>query len=177
MTTQNQSNGKVSMLREQFSGASHNFLTMLDGITDEALHAQPGGTANSIAAIVGHVVTAVDRITNGMLKQSAPLGVMQPTGLSEEAPSGADMYNWYDWGTRVRVDLPVTTGFAKAVFANVDAYLEPMTDSDLDAELQTQVGPQSLFWMLNNVVLSNITQHTGEISALKGLQGLKGYSV
>ena len=139
------------------------------------LHNQPGGTANSIAATIGHVVANLDGAVNGFLRQSAPVMAMTPTGLSEMPPSGDQLFNWREWGQRVRVDLPVTTAYAKAVFQSFDDYLASLDDEGLQRKIPTQAGESTVEWMLSTVVLGNIQQHGGEISALKGLHGLKGY--
>ena len=63
-------------------------------------------------------------------------------------------------------------------FAKTDAYLGSLTDADLERELDLTAmgfGKLSLGALLGTAVLANTFAHTGEISALKGIQGSKGY--
>ncbi len=168
---------KISVLQAQVTYFGQNFQEMIAALPPEVLHDQPAGKANSIAATIGHVLTAVDAVVNGMLKQSQPLFIAMPTGLSELPPSGEELFSWYNWGTQVTIDLDAAQTYAQAVIQSVIDYLDTLSDDDLETTIQTPVGPNSLFDMINVVVLGNLTQHAGEIAALKGLQGLKGYSI
>ena len=86
-------------------------------------------------------------------------------------------FNWHEWGTRLRINGGELHEYAEAVFASTDEYLAGLTDSDLEQKLETKtaVGERTVFDMLNGAVLFNIAWHTGEIAALKGQKGLKGY--
>lgn len=56
--------------------------------------------------------------------------------------------------------------------------LAGLNDADLDRKVDLPFagfGPQSLGWIVSNVALGHLHNHTGEISALKGVQGGKGY--
>ena len=123
-------------------------------------------------------------IINGMLQQQAPLSATSHAdkmGLSEPMPMpGAP--DWSDsyaaWTRRVQVDLSALRAYAEAVYAATDAYLASLSDSDLERELDLTAvgfGKQKIGWMLNLLVLNRIGTETGEISALKGIQGAKGY--
>ena len=57
----------------------------------------------------------------------------------------------------------------------MDAYLASIKDSNLSRKIKLPFGEQSLEWILNNVIVGHVHEFTGEISCLKGLQGLKGY--
>ncbi|MCB0090879.1 MAG: hypothetical protein KDE54_23450, partial [Caldilineaceae bacterium] len=59
-------------------------------------------------------------------------------------------------------------------FAAVDDYLSTLNDSDLAREIELPFGKFSVGWVFN-IMLMNTYCHTGEISTIKGLQGLKGY--
>ena len=170
-------NGKVSMLREQIKRAGKTLHQTMEGVTSEVAHKNPGGTANSIAATVAHVVTSTDGIINAMLKGETPLGMSMPSGLSAPPPMGDDLFNWYDWGQALTVDLPVFQDYAMKVFESTDAYLSSLTDADLERSVPSPTGGEMQVFDLLNIALSNISWHTGELAALKGIQGLKGYNV
>lgn len=69
--------------------------------------------------------------------------------------------------------------YADAVFANMDAYLGSLSESDLDSEIDLTamgMGKMPLAVFLTRMLLGNTYAHTGEISTLKGLLGVKGYA-
>lgn len=169
---------KVDLLKEQIERSAETFQHLIAELPDDVLHSQPGGVANSIAATIGHVTTAMDGVINAMLQQETPLFVTMPTGLSEMPPGGDEFFNWHAWGTRVRLDLPVALAYADAVFASSSAYLDTISDADLDRTVESPAsGDVTTLFMLSTVVLGNIANHAGEIAALKGIHGLRGYAV
>lgn len=70
-------------------------------------------------------------------------------------------------------------GYGRKVFENTEAFLTSLKDGDLDRELNLkQFGfpmDMTVGNFLSRMVLGNTYAHTGEISALKGTMGLKGY--
>ena len=57
-----------------------------------------------------------------------------------------------------------------------DGWLASLAPEDLERTLQTYVGEMNLAQMLATFVLWHINSHCGEIAALKGCQGARGYS-
>jgi len=78
----------------------------------------------------------------------------------------------------LRVDLPAAREYAKAVYANSDQYLASLTPDDLDTPIDLAgVGGSkvTLGHVLSRSVVAHADNIAGEISCLKGLQGLQGY--
>ena len=96
-------------------------------------------------------------------------------GLSEPHPAHE---RWGEWARRVRVDLPVLREYARVVYAATDAYLDTLSPADLETFFDSP--PAGVAWsvayVLGPLVAGHAYLHAGEISAVKGLQGLKGYS-
>ncbi len=138
----------------------------------------PGATVTSIGSIYAHAVFAEDGIVNGML-QGKPLlfqsdGWQQKTGVSwPSEPGNAPSIN-DSWAKSLNMDFPKFQEYAKAVFANTDAYISGLPDSDLDRKVQTPIGEQNVGWVISTLLGTHFPQHAGEIAALKGVQGLKG---
>jgi hypothetical protein len=91
--------------------------------------------------------------------------------MSEPPPENPP---WDEWAGRVQVDLPSLRQYAQAVYASTDAYLASLSPADLDAAFQGFVGLETLGSFLTGLGL-HAGWHTGEISAIKGVQGNKGY--
>jgi hypothetical protein len=175
----------VSLLRMQAQLASGMLEGVLAGLTAEHVHFVPDGVANPIGAQYAHVITGKDGFINGRLKGGAPLFAStwaDKTGLSELPPAPATdapgMPDWSEWARRVQINLPVMQEYAAAVFASVDEYLATLTDADLERTIDlTRMGMGEVPFgkLLTIVLLADTIAHAGEISCLKGVQGMKGY--
>jgi hypothetical protein len=172
----------ISLLREQLREAHALLEAVMEGVTPEAAHWIPPGNANPVGATYAHVVIAEDRTINGMLRHRRPLYETTwagNTGLNELMPrSGEEWHDYAPWTRRVRVDLPTTQEYAKAVYANTDEYLASLSLDDLDKQLDLSgagSGQVTLGWVLSRLVVGHVDNIAGEISCLKGLQGLQGY--
>jgi len=62
------------------------------------------------------------------------------------------------------------------VAAATDSYLATLKEGDLERKVKTPAGEQTLLWLFSIAVIGHIHDFTGEISCLKGLQGLQGYT-
>jgi hypothetical protein len=166
----------VTLLTQQARG-THQWLegTMGDINSAQAQWAPEG--AVSAGAHYAHIVNGEDALINAVAKGGAPMAATDwagKTGLSEPIPQGP----FSDWSRTVTVDLPALRTYGQAVFANTEAYIASLTPDDLDREIDLSalgIGKMSLGYFISGIVLGNANWHCGEISLLKGLQGLKGY--
>ena len=94
-------------------------------------------------------------------------------GLSEPRPPRGEP--WEEWSRRVRMDMPKLREYAKAVFAATDTYVDSLSETDMAREIEFFGRKMPLVAFFLGVMCTHCANHTGEISTLKGLQGLKGY--
>ena len=145
-------------------------------VENEHAHWTPPGKAMPLGALYVHVLTAEDFFIHSLLKGGTPLwdsswkGKM---GLSEPRPPRGEP--WDDWARRVRIDMPTLREYGKAVFAATDTYLDTLSETDLAKEIEFFGRKMSVAAFFLGVMCTHCANHTGEISTLKGLQGLKGY--
>lgn len=171
----------ISLLRDYVQDARGFFEGTIQDVTPEQAHWSPPGQANPLGANVAHVVFSEDMAINGLLQGKAPLAATNwagKTGVSDPPPDGAASPAWGEWARKVKVDLPALRQYAQAVHAATDEYLASLSDEALRRPLDLSamgLGQQTVSWMLNAVLISNVHLHCGEISCLKGLQGAKGY--
>ena len=172
----------TTLLREQLQVA-HQWLegTMAD-VTPEQAHWTPPGIATPLGASYAHVLTSEDMIIKGMLQQTAPLLASTwagRTGLSEPPPMPGPAWGEYGpWTRRVQIDLPALRAYGQAVYEATAAYLAGLTPADLDRPVDLSgvgLGQVTLGWVLSNLVIAHSHDLMGEISCLKGLQGVRGY--
>jgi hypothetical protein len=179
------SNRAIVLLREQIQAAHQLVEGTIANVTPEQAHWSPPGVAIPVGATYAHIVISEDGTINGLLKGSAPLfastwaskaGVSElPPMMNPEKPGFPD---WSGWSRRVQVDLADLRPYAKAVYAATDDYLASLTDDDLNRSVDLSVlglGKSTVGYILINGILGNAFSHGGEISCLKGLQGVRGY--
>jgi hypothetical protein len=166
----------LTVLREGIQWGHGLVEQVMADVTTEQAHTPPAGSAHSIAAIYAHGILAEDGIINGMLRGGAPLfaatwaatcGVPAPTMFLSEA-----------WSRGLRVDLEALRQYSQAVSQATEEYLAALSPTDLDEIKDLSavgLGERTVGWMLNVLVAGHLNNMAGELSCLKGLQGLKGY--
>jgi hypothetical protein len=170
---------KAELLTSQIQMA-HMFL---DGTCADIDQAQadnvPGGTAHPIGASLAHTALAEDVILNLMVRGSQPLALGEwkdKSGISEPEPGDRTAENLLAWANRVKVDLPQFQPYAKAVLANTLEWVGSLSDEDLEREVSVPGFPtQSVAGWITLAAIVHPSNHCGEVSALKGIQGAKGY--
>jgi hypothetical protein len=167
----------IELMRNQIN-ASHGIVegTAAD-LTGEMCDHQPGGKAHPIGATYVHIAATEDVIINMVLRGQQPMVAGEwagKIGASEPPPPfGGDIYAW---ATSVKVDIGQAREYAKAVYKNTDDYVASLTPEDLDRELDIPgFGKNPLAYYIGIAALIHPANHVGEISALKGIQGAKGY--
>lgn len=145
-------------------------------LTQEQADWIPPGTANPIGALYWHTISGADQVVHEWCQGEAPLS--QREGWQERvfragAPGGGQ--ETLEEMQAMRVDLPVLHDYARNVAEVTQSWLSSLQPQDLERELQTPIGSLSLAQFLDTFVIWHINAHCGEISALKGCQGARGY--
>jgi len=172
----------VALLREALADSHASLERTVAGLDQASLDWVPPGTANPIGATLAHVVVSEDMVANVILAGGAPLmatAFAGRTGLSKPMPMpGPEWAGYADWARRLRVDLPAHLAYAHAVWAATDAFLAGLAPADIDRDMDLSMlgqGHRTLGWAILRLTCAHSDQITGEISALKGLQGRGGY--
>jgi hypothetical protein len=164
----------VTLLRMQMDEAHKLLESTVGDLTGDQLHYLPEGRALPVGAAYAHVIFSEDILVQMLRGQEPLFETGTSTGASEPMPNF--MKGWEDyaaWTKRVRFDLSRLREYAKAVYANTDAYLATLSDPDLDKP--GPWGDNSLAYFISRAMVGHIDNLAGEISAAKGLQGLQGY--
>ena len=161
---------------------SHEILekTVAD-IKDEHWHKDPGGLAHTLASAYAHAVFSEDGINHGMLQGKAPLyktAWSNKTGASEPMPEMDE--HWHEnhgtWVKTVKLDLEQFKKYTQAVYEATTAYLETVTEPMLEEMVDLgSMGQYTRAHILTNIIASHNHNLAGEISAIKGVFGVKGY--
>ncbi len=167
----------VQLLRQQLQAAHETLEMTMADVKDDVLHFNDTGKALPVAGAYAHAVLAEDMILTYMLSKKPSLVTdYKKIGLSAPMPSMQEWDKHEEWYKTVKLDLPKFQEFAKKVYKATDDYLATLTDKDLEKEEERpHIGKRNLAWLISNFVILHIANLTGEISAAKGIQGLKGY--
>ncbi len=132
----------------------------------------PGSTINSIGAIYAHTIFGEDGLLNGLVRGGTPVyfaGDWAPkVGL--DMPRGTMEPDW-----TVSLDIDLFRQYAAAVYQATDEYLATVTEAELDRIVDPGFAPpMPVRSFIANLLAWHLATHQGEISALKGVQGLNG---
>lgn len=162
-----------TMLREQFQALHHTLECAVADCPDDAVGKKlPGSTINSIGAIYAHTVFGEDGLLNGLVRGQTPVyfaqGWAEKVGL--EMPEGGMEPGW-----DVSLDLGLFRQYAQEVYGTTYQYLDTASDEDLETMIETGFAPpMTTRSFIANILAWHVATHQGEISALKGVQGLEG---
>jgi hypothetical protein len=141
----------------------------------------PGSDLQSIGAIYAHAVITEDH-SFADWRDGGALHIRP-----EHESVGLSTNVWLDpaWAASFAPDVAALRDYARAVYASTAEVLNALDDADLDAPRRIHLpaydgdrvvirerDTTELFALVDNVLL-HLSEHTGEISALLGVQGLK----
>ena len=119
-----------------------------------------------------HVLNADDMMIHQVLQGKPTL--WQSDGWEQKVKSPNNVMMKVE--TRgLKVDPALLAPYALAVFTATDAYVHSLKDGDLDRMVDTPAGKMPVGGILTGLVAGHMSSIAGEISALKGCQGKKGY--
>jgi hypothetical protein len=149
----------------QFSlGAAFDVLGAVTAdLTQEQADWEPPGKASSIGTIYSHILTYVDYF----VREYCIAGKRQPE-TAEVRPDEL-------WMKDVQVGVPALHERAAEVRSTCEGWLATLTPKDLERKRHTTAGEMNEGQMFELFVIWHVNVHCGEISALKGCQGLQGY--
>ena len=145
-------------------------------LTQEQADWTPPGLANPIGANYWHAISGADFMVHSWGMGQAPLS--QTAGWEEKVVLFQEPNPDGEHGAylrSLRIDLAAMRDYARAVGGAVQSWLGSLTPEDLERKIDTPIGELNLAQMLETFVAWHINAHCGEISALKGCQGVRGY--
>jgi hypothetical protein len=176
---------------------------LVSDLTQEQADWLPPGNANPIGALYWHIIGYVDQVVHEWCMEpfvdltieewpeakraKRELGMGQAplrhsAGWQEKVVIALPPENPEDpyWDVRavregLRVDLPALHDYARATAQTLQSWVASLAPEDLERTIPTPIGDHNLGQFLEIFVICHINNHSGEISALKGCQGLKGY--
>lgn len=166
----------IALLKQVVADSHWWYQSTVDGLTEEQANYVPPGTTHPISALIAHTLLSEDNIVNRRLRAGETIwdrdGWSARTGLPNL--SGADEAAYRSF----RMHPSALDAYRDAVWGSTAAYLDTLTEADLDRELEFRPGAtMTVASYFTRLMVNNNFSHVGEISVVKGLQGLKGYPV
>jgi hypothetical protein len=164
----------VKTTLQQQMNAMHDTLeaAVADCSPDMLASRLPGATINSVGAIYAHTIFGEDGILNGLMRRQTPVyyakGWNEKVGI--DMPQGTMEPDW-----TVSLDLGLFRKYAADVYKATDEYISSATDEELDRVVELGFAPaMPVRAAFANILVWHVATHQGEISALKGVQGVNG---
>jgi hypothetical protein len=168
----------VDMSRRSLASAFDILEQVCADLTQEQADWIPPGIANPIGAMHWHTISGADEVVYRWIEGGPCLHEREgwrARVLRADVPEPQGVEGWLEWMRGIRVDLPAAREYARAVAADLDAWLASKSPEDLECSVHTPIGDFCVAHALDLFVIWHINAHCGEISALKGCQGSKGY--
>ncbi len=163
-------------IQQQLAGAHGTIRSMVQECDAQTLNRTlPNATIGSIASVYAHLVFAEDVFVHARFQEIEPLYLAQGWQAKASVPfPGIPPAITPEWVASVRMDLTTFQPYADAVFAATERYVADLADADLERKIKGATGEYPLGWALSVLIAQHAAAHSGEIAALKGVQGLKG---
>lgn len=168
----------TDVLVNQLKEAHQSFLGTVNGLTDDQANFQPQGTALSVAAVWTHLVESEDMFLSVISGQPTIESASSPDKLGFSSPQPTE--NWAEeypkWAHEVKVQVDPLTDFTKQVFAASEKFIAGLSPDALEENKDMgSMGSSTVEHTISAYLIGHCQSITGEVSAIKGVQGLKGY--
>ncbi len=163
----------LDLLKTQVTGLRRDFANIVGDMTSEQLHWTPPGVANPIASLILHSTGFLDQTVHRTAQGKPPIwdsGNWQQK-LGTPPVGRQDL----EGGRKLKMDINLVKQYVNEVMASSETYLNSLKPADLDRKITTSRGENALGNMLSGAFVIHFADHMGEMSALKGCQGGKGY--
>jgi hypothetical protein len=166
----------VQLLQHSFANAFDILSQVTSDLTQDQCDWVPPGIANPIGAVYWHAVSGADHVVNTWCRGQAPL--LETAGWKEKVLHASEPGAGEETVEQMRafrVDLPVLHEYAQITAKACQEWLAELSPDDLDRKVHSPIGDYRLAEALATFVVWHIDAHCGEISALKGCLGTRGY--
>jgi len=167
----------VQVLKSAFEGAHMWYQATIGDVSDEQANHVPPGVAHPISDLAAHILHTEDGMINMVILGQQMIWERDGWAARLGVPMMMERDNAA--ARAFKCNLGQLQEYGQAVFASTNAFLDSLSAADLETrELDMTaegMGMMKLGNFLAQMLLGNTYAHTGEISALKGIMGSRGY--
>ena len=141
--------------------------------TDEQLHFVPETGSHSIAWCLWHTTRIEDLIINMRVLKEPPLWseeIAERTGLPSDG-FGTGQADEEAQEVRIK-NMDAFAEYQEAVWARTASFLDNASDEDLEVEVPSRTGTETVGEAISLHMLGHFNGHRGEINTLRGMQGM-----
>jgi uncharacterized damage-inducible protein DinB len=162
-------------IQHQFASVRQGLDNVLADLTDEQLNWTPPGKTNVISATLVHIFASEDLFVQTLL-QGKPR-VWEAGWAAEIGSPNPPVPNkgWEEFRS-VKLSVASIVAYGKAARAATDSYLAGLSAAELDRTIDF-FGHEMTVAGLLALSARHTAEHTGDISALKGVFGVKGLPI
>lgn len=161
----------ITALRTLVRTANRSVVRVMEDVTQEQADWLPPGTANPIGATYLHIVMGLDMNISTMLEEQPRIWERESWAGKFGLPAASQLAAFDDKS----IDLTVARAYHERVMKQIDGYFDRMNDADLARVVPSWRGQVTVADALALFMSFHTLQHLGEICAVKGFQGLKGF--
>jgi hypothetical protein len=168
----------VELLQHSLDNAFGIFGQTTADLTQEQADWQPPGIANPIGAMIWHTISGADDVFYGWVLGQESLRQREGWAdrcLTVSAPEPEHGGDWLAYMRAIRVDLAACQEYSEVVAEAIKAWLGSVAPEDLERVIKLPFGEYNVAQAFDLFIVWHVNAHCGEISALKGCQGAKGY--
>lgn len=143
-------------------------------ITEEQANHVPEGVAHPIGELAAHIVQTEDAIVSGMFQGKPP--IWESGGWEQKLGIPNMVMHTRESARGFKGEVAALEPYKQEVYAATAAFLDGLSEAELDREVDGPAGKMPLGEAFGMLLIANNFAHTGEISALKGVLGAKGYA-
>lgn len=164
---------RAALLKSSFDLAQMLYTAVVKDLDEaSAAYVLPGGTVPPALAMLAHATYGLDLMSAGASGQPLVLesgGFATATGITQ--PDARMSPEWLATAFK----LNGLRDYGAAIFAGLDGFLASATPDDIDRMVTSPFGGQiPAGQYLASIGVIHLMTHIGEISTMKGAQGLKG---
>ena len=163
---------ELEFLTQQYADGHDMAGAALSDLTSEVAHWQPGGGANSIACLLAHTVYEEDDVLNATI--SGGQSLFERGGWSAKTGIPADIKAIWkpDWV----LNIESFDAYRQEVRQSTRAFLAEIGPAAIDRKIDAWDGTYRIGWLLRSMS-DHQFGHMGEVSVLRGMEGLAGLPI
>ena len=166
----------IEYIQLEMAGVHRAVDSTMQDMTPELFNWAPPGTANTISATFLHLMNVEDNLIQKIIRGKPSVwesgGWSEKTGVQKPPSIGED---WSGFKHR-QIPIQPLLDYKAAVWAATDEFLATLKPEELDRRVQF-AGRERTAAEVLLMSTSQSHSHSGEIAALKGIQGAKGLPV
>lgn len=161
------------IVKSQIAFAHQTFRGIMQDVNDAIAASVPAGNIQPIGPIAAHTVLSEDYFMS-VAMGSSPIFALEGWRPKIGAPEADNTRLTHDVAAGTVLNLEAFNEYATKVFTSTEGWLANADADALAREVETPFGKMPALQLVSGLVLYHISEHSGEIAAIKGIQGMKG---